>query len=116
MDEINWNLSEDNATIGDFVCQLAYADYGGRRWMAYFYPNIPLSDGPYKFGGLPGLIVRIVDENEHWDFTLVSIETQNQSFYGTLRPVEDYPVTKKERSEERRVGKECVSTCKIRWV
>src|SRR3546814_19435070 len=101
--------------------------------MAYFYPNIPLSDGPYKFGGLPGLIVRIVDENEHWDFTLVSIETQNQSFYGTLRPVEDYTVTKKERffkeknfaedtfveikerSEERRVGKECVNTCRSRW-
>lgn len=100
INNINWELAEQTDTIGDMVCQIAYTNFGNRNWKAYFNPEIPISDGPYKFSGLPGLIVRIVDEKEHWDFTLSSIESgqsSSQPFFATLEPVSDYPDIKKEK-------------------
>ncbi|MGO1594994.1 MAG: GLPGLI family protein [Sphingobacterium sp.] len=79
MDNINWELSEQTDTIGDLVCQIPYTNFGNRNWKAYCNPEIPISDGPYKFSGLPGLIVRIVDGKGHWDFTLSSIESGRSS-------------------------------------
>src|SRR3546814_4977445 len=38
-----------------------------------------------------------------------------QSLNGRLSRVVQADTTKQERSEERRVGKECVSTCRSRW-
>src|SRR3546814_11080642 len=34
---------------------------------------------------------------------------------GDYRPQTDYTILTADRSEERRVGKECVSTCRSRW-
>jgi len=98
LNAINWELSEDTATINNMVCQIAYTNFGNRRWKAYFNPDIPISDGPYKFYGLPGLIIRIVDNREHWDFQLKSIETSTSDkyFIGTLTPVIDFQELKKD--------------------
>src|SRR3546814_20521097 len=34
---------------------------------------------------------------------------------GVRRPISDWPRVSRARSEERRVGKACVSTCRSRW-
>jgi GLPGLI family protein len=52
--------------IGNWEAQKATTEFGGRKWTAWFCEEIPLSDGPYKFKGLPGLIVKISDaDNSH---------------------------------------------------
>ena len=63
----NWKLKEvPDTTILGYSCQKATCTFGGRDYEAWYTLDIPISDGPYKFGGLPGLIVRIADvENEH---------------------------------------------------
>ena len=45
--------------IGEFETQKAETFIFGRKWTAWFSPEIPIQDGPYKFRGLPGLIVKI---------------------------------------------------------
>lgn len=73
-DEMHWDLTSDTATINGLHCQKALlADFGHRKWAAWFCSDIPLSDGPYKFCGLPGIIVKIADEKEYWSFTLLGI-------------------------------------------
>jgi len=53
-------------------------NYGGRRWEAWFAPDLPIPIGPYKFYGLPGLIVNIKDSSGTWAFMMKTIETEVQ--------------------------------------
>ena len=85
------------------LCQRADVDFGGRHWVAWFTPEIPVPDGPYKFCGLPGLIVQIADTKDHWRFELTNTRqvdkhvTMNfQSWY------EFIPASKEQLFKDRR--------------
>ena len=60
--KINWKISSEKEKIGEWNAQKAEADFAGRHWIAWFSTDIPIQDGPYKFRGLPGLIVKIEDK------------------------------------------------------
>jgi len=60
--KINWKISSEKEKIGEWNAQKAEADFAGRHWIAWFSTEIPIQDGPYKFQGLPGLIVKIEDK------------------------------------------------------
>ncbi|MNK34466.1 hypothetical protein D3C87_529740 [compost metagenome] len=60
--KINWKISSEKEKIGEWNAQKAEADFAGRHWIAWFSTEIPIQDGPYKFNGLPGLIVKIEDK------------------------------------------------------
>lgn len=70
---MDWEIKEDTMRIGNHFCQRAITKYGGRVWHAWFTTDIPISDGPYKFNGLPGLIIKIHTPEHYWEFNLVSI-------------------------------------------
>lgn len=69
-----WELLNETAIISGFKAQKATTDFGGRTWVAWFSTEIPYNDGPYKFNGLPGLIVKIYDTRLHYSFEFVSIK------------------------------------------
>lgn len=56
-----WKISGEKQKIGEYNTQKATTNFGGREWTAWFTQDIPFQDGPYKFYGLPGLIVKIED-------------------------------------------------------
>jgi GLPGLI family protein len=66
-----WKILADKQKIGEYNAQKATADYGGRQWIAWFATDIPFQDGPYKFYGLPGLIVKLEDTTGSHIMTLV---------------------------------------------
>ena len=79
------------------MVQKASCDFGGRRWEAWFTPEIPYSEGPYKFCGLPGLILNIADTDGHYVFELLSIEAPEPGTMVQFLDRDDYVVsTKKE--------------------
>lgn len=78
LDAEHWVIEDDTLTINGFDCQKATIQYGGRTWNAWFCPEIPIFDGPYKFGGLLGLIIAIRDKGETWNFNLLAIEDFNK--------------------------------------
>ena len=57
----DWKIFSDKQKIGEWNTQKAETDFGGRHWIAWFSTEIPFQDGPYKFYGLPGLIVKVED-------------------------------------------------------
>ncbi len=56
-----WKILPEKEKVGEFTAQKATTDFAGRIWTAWFTAEIPIQDGPYKFYGLPGLIVKMAD-------------------------------------------------------
>ena len=68
--DFKWAISNEKAKVGEYNAQKATTDFGGRKWTAWFSTEIPFQDGPYKFNGLPGLIVKIEDANKNYSWEL----------------------------------------------
>lgn len=73
LDIFQWDLTGDTATICGYKSQKATCNFGGRSWIAWFSSDLPYNDGPYKFNGLPGLIVKVYDTRNHYVFDLLSV-------------------------------------------
>ena len=69
-----WTMGDSTREVLGYTCQQATADFRGRRWTAWFATDIPISDGPWKLGGLPGLILKAYDEGQQHVFTAVGLE------------------------------------------
>lgn len=69
----NWSLSADNANVLDYECQNASCNFHGKEWHVLFSEEIPVSAGPWKLGGLPGLIMKAEDEDGTHSFEAVQI-------------------------------------------
>lgn len=67
----NWKLMDESKVINTMNCKKATVTYKGRNWIAWYSTEIPLPYGPYKFSGLPGLIIKLSDEKDEYDFELV---------------------------------------------
>lgn len=68
---MNWKISSETTKIGEYKVQKAETDFGGRKWTAWFTTDLPYQDGPYKFSGLPGLIVKVEDDKGEYSFDLM---------------------------------------------
>ena len=73
-----WQVIDSTKTILGYECQKAESDFRGRRWTAWFSPDIPVNNGPWKLGGLPGLILEAYDVGKHYYFSIVGIESVTQ--------------------------------------
>ncbi|PQA97645.1 GLPGLI family protein [Chryseobacterium piscicola] len=69
-----WKIKNDFKKIGEINCQRAVAEYRGRIWEVWFSKDYAISDGPYKFSGLPGLVVQINDTEKDHEFNLIQIK------------------------------------------
>lgn len=65
-----WTILPETTKIGDYKAQKATTTWGGRQWTAWFSTDLPFQDGPYKFSGLPGLIVKLEDSTASHVMTL----------------------------------------------
>ncbi|KPE50814.1 GLPGLI family protein [Chryseobacterium indologenes] len=70
-----WKILPEKQKIGEYDTQKATTSFGGREWTAWFTSDIPFQDGPYKFYGLPGLIVKIEDATGSHSMTLAGNKT-----------------------------------------
>ena len=68
--KFNWKIDAQKEKIGAYNAQKATTEYGGRKWTAWFTADIPLQDGPFKFHGLPGLIVKVTDDGNNYSWEL----------------------------------------------
>ncbi len=77
---LNWKLTNEFSKILNYNVQKATTDFGGRQWSAWFTKDIPIQDGPYKFKGLPGLILKIEDATKSHSWELKGIRNSPGEF------------------------------------
>jgi len=63
-----WEIADETKTILGYECTKAETDFRGRKWIAWFTPDIPLQEGPWKLCGLPGLILEANDADNDYIF------------------------------------------------
>lgn len=68
--KMQWNILPEKEKVGEYMAQKATTSFGGREWTAWFSSDLPFQDGPYKFHGLPGLIVKLEDASKTHRITL----------------------------------------------
>jgi len=74
----DWEILSDTTTILGYHCQKAQCQWRGRNWVAWFTPEIPINEGPWKFYGLPGLIAKLHDTENHYSFVLIGFQTSEE--------------------------------------
>ena len=79
-EKLVWKITSEQKKIGKYKTQKAETNYGGRKWVAWFTTELPFSDGPYIFNGLPGLIISIQDTNDDYSFNLVRVKKSGSLF------------------------------------
>lgn len=70
----NWQLEDSTKTVMNYNCIKASCHFRGREWVAWFAPDIPISNGPWKLGGLPGLIMEAYDYRHENHFLITGLE------------------------------------------
>lgn len=83
MSDLNWELADSTMTVLGYECNMATADYHGRKWKAWFAPEVPVQDGPWQLCGLPGLIMKAVTDDGLFGFEITGLETCNEMFKQT---------------------------------
>ena len=71
----SWIITFDTQELLGYTCQKATCHFRGRNYVAWFAPDIPVRQGPWKLGGLPGLILKTHDADTLYTFEAVKIET-----------------------------------------
>jgi len=72
--KIKWELLQKSKDIENITCLLAKTSFRGRVFYAWYAPNIPVSYGPWKLNGLPGLIIEAYDEKKEVIFQFSKIQ------------------------------------------
>ena len=71
---MKWQLGQASDSINGYYCRNAFTNFRGRKYTAWYAPEIPLPFGPYKFSGLPGIIVKISDQQKSHIFELKGMQ------------------------------------------
>ena len=98
---LEWEMTGEHGTVVSFDCQKAECDFRGRRWEAWFTPEIPVSEGPWKLKGLPGLILYARDTTGQYSFETVSVTDSPEPFYDYVYEHESRTTYRKFKRYER---------------
>ena len=79
--KMNWQISNEQQSILGYLAQKATMFFAGREWTAWFTSEISIPDGPYKFYGLPGLILKISDKTNTHSFEMISVQKQKSNYF-----------------------------------
>ena len=84
--ELDWELTDSVVNVLGYECQGARCNFRGREWTVFYTEEIPLTEGPWKLHGLPGLIMKASDKKGHYMFECIGINSKAD------RPVTIYKV------------------------
>lgn len=87
----SWELVSmvKDTVIAGYKCQKAYGDFMGRNYVAYFTTDILTNAAPFKFTGLPGLILSLnsLDNYVRIEVKSISLNKSNDALLTFSKPL-----------------------------
>ncbi|MBR1665998.1 MAG: GLPGLI family protein [Bacteroidaceae bacterium] len=77
LEKPDWTLTNEQDRICGYACLSATTKYHGLTWNVYYTEEVPASIGPWKLGGLPGLITKATDAKGIHTFTLYGFHQED---------------------------------------
>lgn len=74
--DFNWVISGEEKEYLGYNLKKALCNFRGREYVAWFAPSVTIANGPWKFGGLPGLIFEVYDSKYHYHYSLKGIRSK----------------------------------------
>lgn len=71
--KMQWQFLKETMKIKNFICKQAKTTFRGRTYFAWYYEKIATKSGPWKFNGLPGLIMSVEDISGIYKWKIKSI-------------------------------------------
>ena len=87
---IGWVIKNEIKFISNIKCQKAEAFIRGRHYVAWFAPEIPINDGPWKIYGLPGLILEAIDVKNKVRFELEELSLKDNGLGVFIKPPQPF--------------------------
>lgn len=72
---VKWEVLPETKTILNYTCQKATATFRGRSYTAWFTVDIAVEYGPWKFTGLPGLILEVTENTGYFGISAVKVNS-----------------------------------------
>lgn len=94
-----WQIQSETKEVMGYSCQLASCDFRGRTWHAWFSPDIPINEGPWKLFGLPGLVLEAYDSKKHYAYKAIGLYTKKLQPVGIRLYIRHRPYRLKSRQE-----------------
>ena len=70
----DWQLQDGDSIVCGYPCHKAITTFRGRTWTVWYTLDLPYSDGPWKFCGLPGLVLYAYESEDKFRFNCIGIE------------------------------------------
>jgi GLPGLI family protein len=90
---IDWIIMKETRKIGNLQAIHAKGVFGGRTYNVWFTPDIPIPFGPYKLGGLPGLILEAYSEDGIVKYKFERFESSTADAIEMEKPKQGIEVT-----------------------
>jgi GLPGLI family protein len=71
--EFDWKITGKEKDIANYVAYEATTNFRGRSYSAWFAPDLSLNGGPWKFSGLPGVILEVNDHNNNFSWNCSAV-------------------------------------------
>lgn len=77
----DWQIVGPAKNVLGYDCLEASTYFRGRKYRAFFTTSIPLQNGPWKFHGLPGLILAVESEDKSFRITAKALKLSKQKVH-----------------------------------
>ena len=99
--EFEWRVNDEiSDTIIGYPCKTAECFFRGRHWKVWFSEDLPMPYGPWKFHGLPGMILKAEDISGAHKFVAEEIIDNKCQICKYLKEPINYFRTTRERDLE----------------
>lgn len=91
--KFSWKITKQKKKIAKFNCILAETNFRGRKYFAWYTPDIPVYSGPWKLNGLPGMILEAYDEGKYISWTF-------QKYQFPIKTTQKYTISKDKNAKD----------------